>query len=117
MCLVGTVAILGGRTRISIQCKACGTQWSAKTSNVMSDAVGCPKCRRNAAITIEKARELGEKIGFRLRSDKVRGGMDVLRWECKKCCESLDKSYREMRNIRRCRACVRVEAADRLKTS
>jgi hypothetical protein len=115
MCLVGPAAILGGRTRITIQCNGCGTQWTPKTSTVMNDAVGCPKCRRNAAITIEKARELGERIGFLLRSDKVCGGMDVLHWECKKCGQSLDKAYRVMRNLRRCPACARLEAAKHLK--
>ena len=117
LCLVESVPILRGRTHIMIQCKKCGTHWAAKVSNVVNSGVGCPKCRRNAAITIEKARELGERIGFLLRSVEVSGGMDVLHWECKTCGKSLDKSYREIRSLRRCPACVRIESVYRLKIS
>lgn len=115
ICLVGPDEIAGGSTAVTIQCKVCGTPWPVKASSVMNGTVGCPKCKPNAAITIEKARELGERIGFLLRSDKVSGGKDVLHWECKKCGESLRKSYREMRSRRTCPACVKTEGANRLK--
>lgn len=115
MRLVDSVSVFRGRERITIQCEKCGTEWLAKVSNIVNSGVGCPKCRRNASITVERARELGETIGFLLRSDRVCGGADVLHWECKKCGNSLEKSYREMRSVRRCPVCSRNEAATRLK--
>lgn len=117
MCLVDSDVIFRGRTQVNIQCKKCGMQWAAKVSNIINSGVGCPKCRHGAAITIEKARELGKRIGFLLRSNEVRGGLDVLHWECKKCGKRLDKPYREMRSFRRCPACVRMESSKRLKIS
>ncbi len=115
MCLVDSVPIFRGRTSITIQCTKCGTQWAAKVSNIVNSGVGCPKCRPNAAITIEKARELGESIGFLLRSVEVRGGKDVLHWECKKCGQTINEAYRRMRHLRRCPSCARLEVAKHLK--
>lgn len=115
VCLVGPEAVIGGRTLVTIQCTRCKTQWQVKASSVMNNAVGCPKCKPNASIGVEKAGELGERIGFILRSDVVSSGMDILRWECTKCGGILDKPFRMMRNLRRCPFCVQGEAANRLK--
>lgn len=68
----------------------------------------------NASITIERARELGDRLGFKLRSANVGSGYQMLRWECVECGDQLERSYREMRNVRRCRACVGRQASSRL---
>lgn len=112
--LAEPLEILGGSAPIKIRCDTCGTQWTAKASNAVNDETGCPKCRRNASITVEKARELGDRIGFRLRSAQVSSGKQILHWECIECGDQLEKSYREMRNVRRCRACVGRRASTRL---
>jgi hypothetical protein len=112
--LVAPSDIRGGRTVVTIQCDACNTTWTAVARNIINDDVGCPKCRRNAAITIEKAQELAEKLGFYLRSNEVKGGMDVLQWECQRCRLVLNKPYREMRNVRRCPSCTRQNTIGRL---
>jgi hypothetical protein len=63
---------LRGRSDITIQCSKCSETWTVKASRVVNGSVGCPRCRRNATITREKALALGESIGFELRSDTVR---------------------------------------------
>jgi hypothetical protein len=112
--LVEPVDVVGGRSRITVRCDACGTQWTAMSSNAVNNEIGCPKCRRNARIDVVKARELGNRLGFKLLSDDVSGGNEVLRWECIECRDRLELPYRQMRNVRRCRACVRRETTIRL---
>lgn len=112
--LVDPIEVTGGRSQILIRCDVCGTQWTATASNAIHDEVGCPKCRRNARIDIGKARELGDRIGFKVLSSDVSGGNEILQWECMECGERQERSYREMRNVRHCRACARREAAGRL---
>jgi hypothetical protein len=115
--LVEPDVISGGRTFATIQCKRCGERWSTKVSRILNAVVKCSKCNpsRNAAITVDRARRLGDGIGFQLRSDQLQSGNTALNWECKKCGARLDKSYREMRNIRRCRSCEKTEISARWK--
>ena len=115
MRIVAPSEVLGGRTRVTLECRGCGTQWRAKASGVMNDTVGCPHCRSNARINTEKARALGERLGFHLRSSDVLSGSALLEWECRHCGAKVEKPYREMRSLRRCRACVQAEAERRLQ--
>jgi hypothetical protein len=115
--LLGPEVILGGKHRVRVQCQSCERQWEARVSSMIHGVVKCDVCQpsRNAPITIEKANALGEKYGFRLSSDTSPRGATILHWECKNCGAGLDKSYREMRNIRRCLPCAQTEAVDRLR--
>jgi uncharacterized Zn finger protein (UPF0148 family) len=81
----------------------------------MSATVKCENCnpRKNAPLTIEKARALGERCGFRLCSDTLVNGQTILHYECKKCGIGIDKSYRQMRGVRSCPHCVQEETANR----
>lgn len=107
--LLGPEIISGGKDRVTLRCMkaGCSGEWIIKASYVMNNSVGCPKCRRNASITVEKARQLGNNINFNLLSIEVKNGMQSLEWECKKCGWQVNKSYRMMRNIRRCEVCSR----------
>jgi hypothetical protein len=113
--VVGSDVISGGKTPVTLQCEKCRHHWLSKASYVMNTTVKCDVCNpsRNAAVTMEKARELGERCGFRLCSETLVNGNTALHYECKKCGAGLDKSYREMRQVRRCLPCAQGEAADR----
>lgn len=108
--------ILGGKTMVTLGCRKCEHQWSLKATYVMNATVKCEKCtpRRNKPLTIEKARALGEKHGFILRSDTLVNGQTTLHYECKKCGIGIDKCYRQMRGVRQCPHCSNKEAASRL---
>ena len=114
--VVGPDEILGGKSFVMLFCEKCGHQWSLKATYMMNTTVKCDNCspQRNASITIEKARTLGEKYGFKLCSDTLVNGQTVLHYECKKCGTRFDKSYRQMRGVRRCLHCAQEEATNRL---
>ncbi len=114
--IIGSNEILGGKTRVMLQCEKCGDTWSLKASYMMNGIVKCDKCTpsRNTSITIEKAYAIGDRCGFKLRSDTLENGQTILHYECKKCGESLFKSYRQMRGVRRCPQCTQKEASKRL---
>jgi transcription elongation factor Elf1 len=115
MDLIEPVIIQGGRSIVTVECKRCGTSFPLRVRNIINDGYGCPKCRRNARITIEKTREYSEKYGFTLLSTEVNGGNDILLWECKVCGGRIEKAYREMRNVHRCPHCNQNSAKGRLK--
>lgn len=115
--LIAPDRIEGGKTRITIQCEKCKMEWPSKAATIMSSGAKCPACNpaRNAGITIEKARAIAEKIGFKLLSEDLENGSTELSWECKTCADRLNKPFREMRNVRRCRNCAQIEIAGRWK--
>lgn len=111
------VTSLPGRTRVTLKCIKCGEHQLSKISLIQNGVIKCKKCSpsRNAGITIEKARECGERVNFLLLSDELMNGKTVLSWECRKCGVHLDKPFRDMRNVRRCRNCEQIQIAARWK--
>lgn len=104
--LVAPETVRGGKTEVALRCERCQTEWKTRAANVVNSGVSCPRCRKNASVTLEKARGLADQIGFALLSTEVRGGMDVLLWQCRQCGTVTEKPYRQMRNTRRCRHCM-----------
>lgn len=112
--LVSPEVVNGGKTEVTLRCEACQTQWPTTASNVMNYGASCPKCRKNGPITLEKAQQVADQLGFDVLTAEVHSGKQPLNWRCRTCGEVLEMPYRRMRNLRRCPACQGDEVRARL---
>jgi len=100
------------RRAVPIRPFADGAAWRGRAT--CRPGGGCPKCRKNARIKVERAREIGERAGVDLLDTDVGGGSQMLHWCCRICGVTIQKPYRQMRSLRRCHDCARGEGAAQL---
>ena len=87
-----TEKYLGANVPLKWQCEN-GHEWTAKPNQVLNRETWCPKCGGREKKTLQEIQEFANARNLKCLSDKYIRATDIMKWECKVCAHSFEKSY------------------------